>query len=597
VTEYRREIDGLRAVAVLPVVLFHAGFDLFKGGYVGVDVFFVISGFLITSIIREGLATNSFSISSFYERRARRLLPALFLVMGICLAFSVRALMPDELKNFGQSLVATSLFSNNLLLAVTSGYWDLASEFKPLLHTWSLGVEEQYYLIVPLLLTLLWKSASKRSTYLVLSVVFLVSICSLLILLEASPNWGFYSLPTRAWEILLGAIVAMLVEERPATLACAPRLSDALSGLGLLLIILAVMTFDEGSPGLFMLVPTIGTALIILFTRKAGITSQILGCRAMVFIGLLSYSIYLWHQPVFAFTRSLSMAQPPWYAFAMLIPVIIILSYLSWRFVEKPFRDRRKFSARMVYGLSFGFIVIFVAAGLVLNSTYGLLNRIYGPTVSIADMDKRVYNERVFAYQKDSFESDGRKKILVVGNSFARDFVNITLEHFDVSQTEIIYRSDLDQCIHNYRDGVAASLFEAAEVVVFGSREYNDDCAAADISYATAAGKQIYYVGIKNFGFNLNWLRWLSSTERENRYNAISRSFLAIEESMELGIPAPHYISLLRPVLKDGHKVPITDDKGRMLSTDREHLTKYGAIFFGEHAVDRTQYAANFETK
>ena len=156
--KYRPEIDGLRALAVIPVVLFHAGFKVFGGGYVGVDVFFVISGYLITSIILNELESGTFSLIHFYERRARRILPALFLIMFMSSIFGYAWMMPDEFKSFGQSLLATAFFSNNFLLAITSGYWDLASEFKPPLHTWSLGVEEQYYVLFPLLMIFLLKN-------------------------------------------------------------------------------------------------------------------------------------------------------------------------------------------------------------------------------------------------------------------------------------------------------------------------------------------------------------------------------------------------------------------------------------------------------
>ena len=173
---YRREIDGLRALAVLPVILFHAGFETFSGGFVGVDVFFVISGYLITTIITAELEQGNFSIVNFYERRARRILPALFVVMLACFVVGYFLLMPDEFKNLGQSFVSTIFFSNNILLAMTSGYWDLASEFKPLLHTWSLGVEEQYYVVIPILLMLCWKFSKWAIPYL----LFLIFASSLL---------------------------------------------------------------------------------------------------------------------------------------------------------------------------------------------------------------------------------------------------------------------------------------------------------------------------------------------------------------------------------------------------------------------------------
>ena len=248
--KYRREVDGLRAVAVVPVVLVHAGFAAFSGGFVGVDIFFVISGYLITNILLRELEANQFSILGFYERRARRILPALFVVMLACMPFAYAWMLPDDLKNFGQSLVATSLFSNNVLLALTSGYWDLTSEFKPLLHTWSLGVEEQYYIFFPIVLMLMWRYAKKSITPLLW-----VALVASLLLAEAgqrvNPTATFYMLPTRAWEILMGALAAIYLANG-ALAKVGPSARQALSLLGLLLIAGAVLLFGRGhpSPGL-----------------------------------------------------------------------------------------------------------------------------------------------------------------------------------------------------------------------------------------------------------------------------------------------------------------------------------------------------------
>ena len=168
--KYRAEIDGLRALAVLPVILFHAGFDWFSGGFIGVDVFFVISGYLITTILIKDIEDKRISTIAFYERRARRILPALFFVMLVCIPFAWMWMLPDALENFGQSLVSTSLFSNNLLLMVTSGYWDLASEYKPLMHTWSLAVEEQFYIIFPIFLIFTWRLGKNKVLWLIIFV-------------------------------------------------------------------------------------------------------------------------------------------------------------------------------------------------------------------------------------------------------------------------------------------------------------------------------------------------------------------------------------------------------------------------------------------
>ena len=196
--KYRAEIDGLRALAVVPVILFHAGFEFFSGGFVGVDVFFVISGYLITTILIEDIDNERFSIVNFYERRARRILPALFFVMLACIPFAWMWMLPDPLENFGQSLVAATLSANNVLLYLTTGYWDLASEFKPLLHTWSLGVEEQYYVLFPLLLLLTWRFG-KGIVLLTVIVIASVSLGLSEWLSRENPEAAFFLIHTRAW--------------------------------------------------------------------------------------------------------------------------------------------------------------------------------------------------------------------------------------------------------------------------------------------------------------------------------------------------------------------------------------------------------------
>ena len=210
---YRAEIDGLRALAVLPVILFHAGFKWFSGGFVGVDVFFVISGYLITTIIISDLAEGKFSIVNFYERRARRILPALFFVMVVCLPFAILLLAPSDLKDFGQSLVSTATFSSNILFWWERGYFGTALELKPLLHTWSLAVEEQYYIIFPLFLTLSWKFGIRKIT-IFLMLIFLISLSlahftSIYGIFDRIITGSFYLIPTRAWELLLGVFIAI----------------------------------------------------------------------------------------------------------------------------------------------------------------------------------------------------------------------------------------------------------------------------------------------------------------------------------------------------------------------------------------------------
>lgn len=591
--KYRPDIDGLRALAVLPVIFFHAGFEFFGGGFVGVDIFFVISGYLITTIILAELAQDEFSIVTFYERRARRILPALFCVMAASLVAGYLILMPDEFKNFGQSLVSTSLFANNILLGVTSGYWDLASEFKPLLHTWSLGVEEQYYFFVPLLLAFAWKYCKEKIPFLFIA-MFAGSLLVASWLVTVSPKWAFYILPTRAWEISVGAISATLLIKNP-NLKLNQRISNVLSMLGLLLIVFSMCIFDKSiqSPGLYLLIPTIGAALIILFSEKNTVVGRFLGGRIAVFVGLLSYSLYLWHQPVFAFLRASSDEKPGNLSFGFAIAFVFVLSYLSWKFIEKPFRKKGFVGRAGVFTLSVIGSLFFVVAGLFLNANYGFPGRAFDKGVKIEDMDKRVYNERVFRFKVDEFTSLDGKKLLIVGNSFARDFVNITLETYDTSKVEIVYRDDIRQCILPFKSEVSEKLFSRADVIVFSSGRLEEGCMNDDLAFASLHRKAIFYVGTKDFGYNLNWLIGLREGERSNRYNRILGSVIDDDIRMSQSVPSVNYISLISPLLVDG-KMPITDEGGRMISTDRAHLTKYGAEYFGRKVVRNTSYSEVF---
>lgn len=332
---YRREIDGLRAVAVLPVILFHAGFEQFSGGYVGVDVFFVISGYLITSIIIGDLEKGRFSIRDFYERRARRILPALFFVMLCCLPFAWLWMLPSQFKDFSQAIVAVSFFSSNILFWMKTDYFAPAAEENPLLHTWSLAVEEQFYIVFPVLLLLLWRFGRNPVFYLVVA----LSVGSLLLSewgWRHAPEANFFLIPTRAWELGLGAICAFLLQGRPQ------RANDALAAAGLALIVFAIFYYDSTTPfpSFYALVPVGGTALIVLFAGPTTLTARLLSTRVLVGVGMISYSAYLWHQPLFAFARIQSVSHPPMALMAGLALATLVLAYLSWRYVEQPFRRR-----------------------------------------------------------------------------------------------------------------------------------------------------------------------------------------------------------------------------------------------------------------
>ncbi len=369
-------MDGLRAVAIVPVLLFHAGVAWISGGFVGVDVFFVISGYLITSLIVAEKETGRFSLVGFYERRARRILPALFLVMLACVIPAWFWMTPQALQAFGESLVAVSAFANNILLALTSGYFDPSVEEKPLLHTWTLAVEEQYYVFFPLLLMLCWRLGRRW-------IIALAAAAALLSLAYAEWGWrhrpesSFYLVQFRAWELLLGVLVAFTRQNVVAALRGSPLLANAIGALGLGLIAIAVFGFDENTPfpSVYALVPTVGTVLVLYAAAPGNLAGKLLGSTAFVGIGLISYSLYLWHQPLLAYARLTSDEEPPQWLLLSLIALTFLLSWLGWRFVETPVRDRRRFSRTAVFSMALFGSLTFIGLGLAAHFSHGFVWR------------------------------------------------------------------------------------------------------------------------------------------------------------------------------------------------------------------------------
>ena len=360
--KYRREIDGLRAVAVVPVILFHAGISLFSGGYVGVDVFFVISGYLITTIIIAERAEGRFSILRFYERRARRILPALFLIMALCVPFAWLWLPPEPFDDFLRSMAFAAVFLSNVHFWENVGYFAVDAELRPLLHTWSLAVEEQYYVFFPLLLALM--GAFRRSKHII--VIGLMAAASL-----ALAEWGWRNYPeqnffftfSRMWELFAGSICAFIVFRRPV----APN--GMLAAVGLVMILYAVFAYDGAVPfpSVYALLPVGGTALILLFAQQGTLVARLLSMRLPVAIGLVSYSAYLWHQPLFAFARLRSLGEPAVWVMLGLSVASVALAALSWRYVEQPFRagPRKLLAGRpALFRASLAGIAAFVAFGL-----------------------------------------------------------------------------------------------------------------------------------------------------------------------------------------------------------------------------------------
>lgn len=388
---------------------------MFSGGFIGVDIFFVISGYLITSILLEDLEKKKFSFSKFFERRIRRIIPALFFVMFIS-SIIAWIILPDvSLNKFGDGLIGVSLFISNIVFWRQDGYFEDTSELNPLIHTWSLAVEEQYYILFPFFLLFFWKFGKKKILW---AIIFLTIISFLL------SEWGwrnkeianFYLAPTRVWEIFSGSIAAFIISKNSI------KKKNTLSLIGFVLIIISFLVYDDNTPfpSIYTLMPIIGTILILIYSDKNTLIGKLLSLNILVSIGLISYSLYLWHQPIFAFTRiftnQINLEND---TIIKLIPIIFALSYLSRKFVELPFLKILKINKKEIFALSFLSLVILFLIGwaskkVINNREYFLAKKLSENEfiyVANLNMDERKFIEGRLIYPLNKVET------VIVGSS------------------------------------------------------------------------------------------------------------------------------------------------------------------------------------
>src|SRR5210317_454016 len=377
---YRPEIDGVRAIAVVAVILYHSqisifGHQLFKGGFIGVDIFFVISGYLITSIIlKELVTTGSFSFKHFYERRIRRILPALLFVMLVSLPFAWMYLLPSSFVDFSKSILYSLGFSSNFYFHYSGQQYGAESGLlKPFLHTWSLSVEEQFYILFPIVLLITFKHFRKYLVH-ILILGFVVSLGLADWGSRNHPSFNFYLLPTRGWELLAGSILSYF-EITNGKRSENKTLNLILPSIGLLLIGHSILFFNDKMfhPSFYTLSPIIGVCLIIWFSNKDELITKVLSTKLFVGIGLISYSLYLWHYPIFAFIKITGLVMGNMTFKLLLIPILLICSVISYHFVEKPFRNKKN-SIKNILILIFISSLILISYNLYVIYKYGIKN-------------------------------------------------------------------------------------------------------------------------------------------------------------------------------------------------------------------------------
>jgi len=623
---YRREIDGLRAIAVLSVILFHAGFPRIKGGFVGVDVFFVISGYLITTIILSECENNTFTLIGFYERRVRRILPALFFVLLCCLPAAYVLLFPDQMTQFAKSFLSGLFFVSNYFFRNNLGYFAANAEEEPLLHLWSLAVEEQYYIFFPLLAILLWRRKEwnfkvaklvwRHQSWGFIALVLLVSVASFI---YAERKHGaetlFYDTRGRVWELFIGSLSAIYLRGRERM--SGRVLAECGSALGLLLILAACFGINQKMPfpGHWALLPTLGTALIVIFASPGTLAGRLLSTRILVGVGLISYSAYLWHWPLFVFAR-IAIQEPSLWLFSGLSIVSLCLAFVSWRYVERPFRDRQLLQRSQIFRFAaLGAILLVLAGSVGLN---GLSSRF-----SVEDADLLVSRQErtqyvVARYNQlegiDHFSNEKTLRVLLLGDSYSQDLVNIMAEAELLSDAEIRVRYIMTRCQiyfgeenglnfvaendralcakHVYKEGFYPSLqplIQNANIIIFASSW--KEWAARRLSETIKNlhipdSARIIVIGNKSFGaIRRRDYLGLSFQGRGTLRNNIDGGILNINKMLRTGMENMNnveFVDLYELICgTDSQTCPVFSPDGELLSYDGGHLTQAGAAYIG----------------
>lgn len=618
--KYRAEIDGLRALAVVPVILFHAGFEWFSGGFVGVDIFFVISGYLITTIIVTELEQGKFSIFNFYERRIRRILPALFFMLLVSTAFAIIIYTPSELKEYGSSLSSVALFGSNVWFWLQLGYFDTSAELKPLLHTWSLAVEEQYYLFFPLGLLIVWSRGVKFA-----SMILIITFLASLILADFTTtnsfhpkisSGAFFLLPARLWELLAGSLLALFVRSRGHFNS--QILNELLSLAGLLLIILSVFLFNSRTPvpSFILLFPVIGTCLVIFSATPQTLVNKILSLPTIVWVGLISYSAYLWHQPILAFLRfSYSNELSNTFSVGALL-LVFALAFISWKFVEAPFRNKQKFSPKTIFvGASLSICCI-AGFGMFLDKSHGLLflYNDFEKNIYKNFIDSDVYTVKNFNDHRGKyFDSNSpNMKIILIGDSYAQDLANALYESGTIDEISlstfyipancgVVFSQEVDRLVDkNQFCGKEGNSFKNNYLIKFMSEADEVWLASSwkkkflpligeSLSNISEINPNIKVFGSKSFAKPLAKDFSKFSLEKWSQVPEINERQDFIDEKKQLKNIVHErggFFVDTQSILCGGKDVCAVYDGVGLLSYDGGHLTSYGAKKLGDGIPD-----------
>lgn len=599
---YRTDIDGLRAIAIIPVILFHLGY--LSNGYLGVDVFFVISGYLITGLVYNEVEENKFSVLKFYERRVRRIFPLVLFTTLIAFVLGLIFMLPDDLENLCQSVFASNFSSNNILMKITSAdYWAVKNDYKPLMHTWSLGVEEQFYLLYPMIF-FFFKGDNKKF---ILPLLVFLTILSLAAFLQSTDiSAKFYFLQYRFFELSIGGICALYFSKSNFSIKC----SKSHYVLYILLSVLVFILFFHSinSNDIKILITTMVTAGILvlggLHFENNSLYRFLISNKLFVYIGKISFSLYMWHQIVFAFSRYFLLDEiTVSYAIGLSL-VVFILSIFTYVTIENPFRNRKIVATKpLLIIVSFSFIIItsaslyvYMVGGSIKDVPELGINKSNRPTqFNFFNSSSNIninYNEDIknlkkpFSDNKLGIAGKPHKiKVFVIGDSFGRDVANILLESTFKDTIELRY-SDY----WSITDDELKSMFNIADFIFFGS----DYPTKEQITKYNIDMNKVCIFGTKDFG-NSNGIHFNRKIGDYSKYRTTLKTGVLEKNQKFKKEWGDKYIDLIGLIADPTGKVLVFTPEGKFISQDTLHLTKFGAIYFAQLLDSRLREIMKFK--
>ena len=596
--DYKKHIDGLRALSVISVIIFHLDHNFLPGGFIGVDIFFVISGYLISKIITSKIDKNEFNISIFFISRARRILPMLFFILIFFFPL-IFFLLPSKMISISESILTGLFFVSNIIFYWQSGYFGEAINLKPFIHLWSLSVEEQFYIVFPIYCILFYKKKFFLSS---LIGFFIISFILANSFGAQYPNANFFLTPTRIWEILSG-VFFMFFEKKKISINS--KILDLACSAALVIIISSFILLNnlDNIPNIKLLPTIISTGVLIIYGANSNVVQKILCNKPVVFIGLISYSLYMLHQPILAFNKNLILFEENILFKIIFFIVLVFISSLTWKFIEQPSRNYKKISTKKFLIVVSLISTVILISNIVILKTDGFVSKYKEEDRYLALLNPivqgRYVSKKFNTLIKKKFKNLSEQNVIIMGDSYAQDFTNMAYENnyfkgFNV-KTAPFHAECYLKFLNNNKttnsgklkkctDEIPGDLINAKSIFFINIWEPWILNSLNDIlNNPIFLNKKVFIIGTKNFGeINIRKLLKLSIDDRLNYEFKLSDKEVNLEKEIKSLLRSKSYISSFEIYCNQKFNCKIFTNNNEIISYDGGHLTKQGAKFFGQ---------------